>query len=269
MLELTAPRVRGAMRYAFRVYGLDPALCVRATAVFERALRGRRELTRAELGAALARAGVVMKGVQLALLTMYAELEAVICSGRRRGLQMTYALLAERAPRAHSLGRDEALAELTTRYFSSRGPATVRDFAWWSGLTAADARRGLDITKAMSQIIDGGTYWTIGRDASRRTTRTAVHLLPIFDEYLVAYRDRSAVFPEGPSGAMSLQPALVVDGQVAGTWRASRRRDGVVVEITSRRRLTDPERIALAGTSARYGVFLGLPVSVSIGRVRK
>ena len=295
MLELTAPRVRGAMRYAFRVYDLDPALCIRATTIFERALRDARELTRADLRTALARAGVAMTGVRLALLTMYAELEGIICSGprrkppalreqRRRPVegpalserkgrrvegQMTYALLADRAPRARTLDREEALAELTARYFTSHGPATVRDFVWWSGLAAVDARRGLDMARAKSQVIDGGTYWTLGRDWSRRTKRTAVHLLPIYDEYLVAYRDRAAVCPEGPSGAMSLQPALVVDGQVAGTWKASRQLDGVVVEISARRRLTGRERLALADTAAGYGRFLGVPVSISMTRSRK
>jgi len=125
------------------------------------------------------------------------------------------------------------------------------------------------MTRAKSQVIDGGTYWTLGRDRSRRTTRAAVHLLPIYDEYLVAYRDRAAVCPGGRSGAMSLQPALVVDGQVAGMWRASRRLDGVAVEIAARRRLTGRERLALADTAAGYGRFLGLPVSVSMTRSRK
>jgi len=125
------------------------------------------------------------------------------------------------------------------------------------------------MARAKSQVIDGGTYWTLGRDWSRRTKRTAVHLLPIYDEYLVAYRDRAAVCPEGPSGAMSLQPALVVDGQVAGTWKASRQLDGVVVEISARRRLTGRERLALADTAAGYGRFLGVPVSISMTRGRK
>ena len=117
MLELTAPRVHRALAYANRYYELDRAMRIRATAAFERALSGRQYLTRAELGVRLARAGIAVKGVRLALLTLYAELEGIMCSGPRRGKQSTYALLAERVPQARHLSRDESIAELTRRYF--------------------------------------------------------------------------------------------------------------------------------------------------------
>ena len=84
----------------------------------------------------------------------------MICSGPRRGKQFTYALVEERAPRARVLPRDEALAELARRYFQSHGPATVHDFAWWSGLTVKDARAG-------AATVDGGL---VLRRAARRST---------------------------------------------------------------------------------------------------
>ena len=144
MLELTAPRVHRALTYGYRKLALDLATRNRAAGVIERAVGGGQSLTRAELGACLARAGVVATGVRLALLTAHAELEKVICSGPQRGKQSTYALLAQRAADPTRLSRDEALAELTGRYFRSHGPATIRDFVWWSGLTIADAKRGLE-----------------------------------------------------------------------------------------------------------------------------
>ena len=135
MLELTAARVHRALAYGYRQFELDVATRMRAASVFETALGDRQCLTRAELGAHLARAGLAAKGVRLALLTIHAELERVICSGPRRGTQATYALLASGTAKAVHLQRDEALAELSMRYFRSHGPATVRDFVWWSGLT--------------------------------------------------------------------------------------------------------------------------------------
>jgi hypothetical protein len=102
----------------------------------------RRYLTRRELGDKLRQSGLALDNVPLALLSIYAELEGVICSGPRRDKQFTYALMAERAPDATRLSRDEALATLSRRYFRSHGPATIRDFVWWSGLMTADARRG-------------------------------------------------------------------------------------------------------------------------------
>ena len=132
----------------------------------------------------------------LALVTIHAEIECGICSGPRRGRQLTYALLDHRAPRATRFTPDEALAELTTRYFRSHGPATIRDYAWWSGLTTTEAKRGLEAAGAKRAAIDGLDDWTVGSAAAARMRRGRVDLLPICDEYMVAYRDLDAV-PRG------------------------------------------------------------------------
>jgi hypothetical protein len=263
MLDLTAPRVHRALASMSRQFGLDSATCTRATKIFERSLMDGSCLTRAELGGHLARSGLVCKGVPLALLSVYAELEGVICSGPRRGKQSTYALLETRVPRAGRLSRDEALGELTERYFRSHGPATIRDFVWWSGLTTADARRGLEIKKGSQEEIDGRTYWTIGARRAGRVPRAIVHLLPIYDEYLVAYRDLHAV-PRNAGSRGTLPQALVAAGQVAGTWKAVPTDDRVLVAVTPERPLTRLERRGLAETAARYGRFLGKPVKVTV-----
>ena len=197
MLELTAPRVHRAMASYTRRLELDTVTLTRATRVFERTLEGGHYLTRAELGAHLRRAGLAATGIRLALVTLYAELEGVICSGPRRGKEFTYALLSERAPRPRRLRPDEALAELARRYFASHGPATIRDFVWWSGLRTADAKRGLEMIRARCEVVNGHTYWTVGRTPAGELRPRIAELLPIYDEYLVAYRDRVAV-PHGP-----------------------------------------------------------------------
>ena len=267
MLELTAPQVHRRMSPYDRQLGLDADVKTRATGVIERALRDGGCLTRLELGAHLVRAGLPGKTTHLAHIAMYAELEGVICSGPRRGKQFTYALLAHRAPRAKRLSRDEALAELTLRYFRSHGPATIRDFAWWSGLKAADAKRGLEMNRAKPQEVDGVRYWTVGRQPGRDSKpRTTVHLLPGFDEYLVAYRDRHAV-PHSLYATPSFRlaaGALVIGGQVAGAWRTIPGPMGVVVEVETTNQLTAGERRALTKAVGRYGRFLGAPVSLSI-----
>lgn len=270
MLALTAPRVHQRLAVYMRRLELDARTLTRGTKVFERALTNGRHLTRPELGERLARGGIAIKGVRLALLTMYAELEGVMCNGARQGTQLTYALLAQRAPEARMLPRDEALAELTRRYFTSHGPATVRDFVWWSGLNTSDAKRGLEITRARQEQIDGLTYWTLGPTASGPVPAGRVDLLPIYDEYFVAYRDRDAV-PHGiasnrsfASRSLSFQNPLAVGGHVAGTWRSVRSRGGVTIQVIPQRRLTRGEREALDEAGARYGRFVETPVSVSI-----
>ena len=269
MLELTRANVHRRMAGYNRQLGLDDALLTKGTAILERALRDRQYLTRRELGEHLRQTGVGLDSMRLAHLAMYAELEGVICSGPRRGKQGTYGLLAERAPKAPRLPRDEALAELGRRYFRSHGPATIADFVWWSGLATAEAKRSLEINKARHRQVDDRKYWTVGGSTSATSLEGSAHLLPIYDEYLVAYRSR-AVVPHGPSvipslsgGFVTFQHAAIVEGQVAGTWKTVQTVRGVSIEVASLRRLMKREQHALEQAAARYERFLGMPVSLS------
>src|SRR4249919_318544 len=114
------------------------------------------------------------------------------------------------------------------------------------------------MNRARQEVVEGGTYWSLSGTTAGGTRQRAVHLLPVYDEYLVAYRDREAV-PHGPGtiksrsrGSVTLQHALVVAGQVAGTWKTVRNARGLTVDVIPLRRLTAPERRALAETAARY-----------------
>jgi len=270
LLELTAPCVHRRMAVYNRHLELDPKTMTRGAKIFERALRDRQFLTRIELGERLRRAGLEASGPRLAHLAMHAELEGVICSGPRRGKQFTYGLIAERAPEARRLGRDESLAELARRYLRSHGPATVRDFVWWSGLITADARRGFEACGAASEAVEGLTYWSVESPASGSPREATAYLLPIYDEYLVAYRDRARV-PHGPSVIASssgksviFQHAAVIDGHVAGTWRTFRRSRDVEVTVTPLRRLKLDERRALVHAGERYQRYLETPVELKI-----
>jgi winged helix DNA-binding protein len=268
MLDLTAPRVRQRMAIYARNTGLDATTVSKSLGVFERAVGDGQHLIRAELGARLARAGISAKGIRLALLTMFAELEALICSGPYRAKQLTYASLAERAPNARVLQRDEALAELTLRYFRSHGPATIRDFVWWSGLTTADARRGLDMIRAKHEVVEGLKYSSVEREPRAASRRRTIYMLPVYDEYLVAYRDREAV-PHvwmRPSGKkpVSFKHAIVANGQMAASWRTSQSAAGVVVEVALLRRFSRSEHRSLSERAVEYGGFLRQPISLSI-----
>jgi winged helix DNA-binding protein len=271
LLELTAPRIHRILSYYNRALGLNARTLTRGTAVIERALAAGSHLTRAELSDCLQRARVPVAAERLARVVMHAELEGVICSGRQRERQFTYALLDERAPKARRMSRDEALATLGERFFRSHGPATIRDFAWWSGLTTADGKRATEMIRARREMIDGLTYWTIGSSPRATARQQQVHLLPIYDEYLVAYRDRQAV-PHGPSkiassstDSVTFQHAFVIAGHVAGTWRLTRSAKGIVIRAEALRRLNSAERSALTAAVQRFERFLGLPVTFSIG----
>ena len=189
MLALTGPRVQTRMRPYDKPLELDARLYARARVLIERALEGGRHLTREELSAALRRGRIHATGQRLAHLVMHAELEGSICSGPRRGKQFTYALLAERAPRARTLPREEALARLARRYFASHGPATLRDFVWWSGLEG-EGRRRCGVALGKVDVLPSPPQPSRAAGAD--------YLLPNYDEYLIAYRDRDAVVDAEP-----------------------------------------------------------------------
>jgi hypothetical protein len=270
MLALTAPRVSAMMASMNRRLELDRNVFRRANAVFERALRDGGFLTRTELRAHLERSGIaIATGQRLGHLVMQGELDGVLCSGPRRGKQFTYALLEMRVPAAPTPTREEALLELTRRYFSTRGPATVRDYAWWSGLTVAEARRGIEHmgTDLERVTIDDQPYW---RPAGRRTPRAvpSAHLLPNYDEYFIGFRDRRAIAarignPSPVMGASALVPhVIIVDGELVGTWKRELVKDKVIVTLRYQTRLASQESSRIARAVESLGRFLGVPPDV-------
>lgn len=271
LLALTGPRVHAASAYYYRQLALNPALVARSNTLLAEALRGGNQLTRAELAAVLLQAGLPAEGLRLTYLVMCAELDGVICSGAKRGKQFTYALLDERAPQAASLPRDEALAQLAARYFTSHGPATLNDFAWWSGLTVADARAGVELLGARlaHQVSDGRTYWFAAAPQAAPVVFPGVYLLPNYDEYLVSYKDRSAsVDPQHADlwdrGSVLFSHPILVDGQVSGLWKRTLKKDAVLVDCKLFVKLKDAQLQAVESAVQRYGEFLGLPARLNI-----
>ncbi len=264
LLMLTAPRVHAAAAYGYRQAGLDESTFSRSNTILANALQGGSQLSRPELAAFLQQNGIATDDLRLTHLMMHAELDGIICSGARRGKQHTYALLDERAPQARRLNRDEALAELTLRYFTSHGPATPQDFVWWSGLTMTDARAGLETvrSKLEQESIDGQIYW-MGPSQPVKTNSKA-YLLPNYDEYMVGYSDRSAIFKVPPTVKLDprtngpLNNTIVIDGQIVGTWKRTIKKDVVVIEPSPFAPLTDDQKPGLADAARAYGQFFGL-----------
>ncbi|HET9332289.1 MAG TPA: winged helix DNA-binding domain-containing protein [Gemmatimonadota bacterium] len=269
LIDLTGPRVKASMAYRHRGLGLDRATFVRANRALEKALGGGAALTRDDLRSVLGRVGIRdLATERMAHLMMVAELDGVVCSGPRRGRQFTYSLFDERAPASRSLARDEALTELAARFFASRGPATVQDFGKWAGLTAADARAGLEEAKVQlrRETVDGREYWFPPSRAARVPSPTAL-LLSIYDEYISGYRDRSAIVaPRHARRLMGMGNAvasvIVLDGRIVGTWKRTLTAKTVAVETRAFEPLGKRGRAAVAAAAERYGDFLELRVDL-------
>lgn len=268
MLALLSPRVIASCRARYRQLELDQADFDRSRDLLARALEGGRQLTRNALYETLDAAGIATAGQRGIHILQRLAQDGLLCFAPRQGKQPAFALLEEWVPVARTLGRDEALAELAERYFTSHGPATVQDFTWWSGLTVADAKAGTERAgpRLEREVADGQTYWFspaapgVGPTASPAPT---AYLLPPFDEYTVAYRDRSAVLDSPQRRLVSVNgifhPAIVLDGQVAGTWKRAFKKGSVVITLSPFAPLKKKERQAVAVAAERYGAFLGMP----------
>jgi hypothetical protein len=248
---LTAPRVHQANRYVYRRVGLDEATAARSNEALVETLSDGEPRTRRELGQALEDAGVEdATGIRMAHLVMHAELDALLCSGPRRGKQHTYALVSDRAPHARELSAEAALAELTLRYFTGHGPATAGDFAWWSGLTRTQARRGLELVDGgLEWAEDGdGTRWYAARRAAADAGPAGCHLIPTYDELNVGYQAERI---------LELEPAILLDGVRVGRWKRKLDRDAVEVEVTLSAPLNAAGERALQAAVERLGASLG------------
>lgn len=269
MLALTGPRLQGANASRYRQLALDARTLGRSVEILWKTLEGGKHLTRPELTSALEQAGIAAGNERGAHIMFHAELEGIVCSGPRRDKHFTYALLEERVkkPAAGNPPREEAVGMLVSRFFRSRGPATVADFVWWSGLTAADARAGLEGAKAqlVSETFEGRTYW-FAPDTQVSATSKGFHLLPNYDEYLVGYKDRSAIFDAAHKDKLDSRAnflfnhTIMAEGLIVGTWKRSFQKNKVRVETEPFVSLNKKDQSALQEAVMRYGAFLGMDV---------
>ena len=268
-LKLSASRILARDGRRLEQLALDEAIMERCKELFYESLKGNRRLTRPEMMQLLEEAGISTQNQRSYHILWYLSQSGLICPGPMRDKQQTFVLLDEWVPYSRELSREESLAELARRYFASHGPATVHDLAWWAGLTVTEARSGLEAAKSelVSEKVDGQEYWTTD-DAPGHTARDAsrIHLLPAFDEYLLGYKDRSAVLAAdhalnvvpGKNGVFF--PTIVVDGRVVGTWKRKLKKNSVDITLSPFAHLDDLDERALEAARS-YSAFVGLPLS--------
>lgn len=251
MLALLGARNIAGMAGRHRQLELDDKLFATCRKLLAKVLQGSTQ-TRAALFALLEAKGIATAGQRGIHILWRLSQEGLLCFADHIGKQPAFALLDDWVPAdASVLGRDEALAELAGRYFSSHGPATVADFAYWSGLTLTDARRGV----AGAPGLERGGTWIMAPGAAGGSG--GVHLLPGFDEYLLGYKERSAVLDAEyagritPGGNGVFKPMVVSDGRIIGTWQ--RGDAGLAPEPFTT--FSRAETRALTAAAARYSAF--------------
>jgi hypothetical protein len=264
MLDLTAPRILSSLAHARRFLSLDKKTLKKCNDVLAKALSGGKQLTRDEVRSILQQAKIDTSGLRFIHLLEHAELERVICSGRKKEKQFTYALFDERAS-ARTLEHEEALAELTKRFFTSRGPATIYDFAWWSGLSVSDAKKGIEMVKQRfkREILDGKEYFFQVPSLFENEFAQTTLLLPNYDEYVVSYKDRTEAIDKKHLAIISKERnavftnSILVNGKIAGTWQRAIKNNSVTVNTRLFSSLSKTKQQLVTKAAIRYGKFLG------------
>ncbi|MCD9024769.1 winged helix DNA-binding domain-containing protein [Cohnella sp. NL03-T5] len=271
MLKLLASRILAQDKRRLEQLELNQQIIERCRQIIYDALQGNKRITRPNLMQLLEEDGISTKNQRGYHLLWYLAQSGHICLGPKEGKQQTFVLLDEWVPAAKELSRSEALALLAERYYTSHGPATVYDLAWWAGITLSDARQGVEAVQSrlVSEKIGGQEYWRADHvQIGSIDEGPTVYLLPGYDEYLLGYKDRSAVLKAEyaphivPGNNGVFMPTIVIDGQVAGKWKRTIKSKGIDIEFNLFAPLKDiEERIIEA--AARYCEFMGLPVAAT------
>jgi hypothetical protein len=276
MVKLLAPRRLARTAGRRKQLGIDQETLAHSREVCRTVLAGSRQLVRPAMFAALEAHGIATTGQRGIHILGHLAQEGLLCFGPREGKQFTFVLLDEWVPDAKPLAPAAALAEITRRYFQSHGPATVEDFAWWTGLTLGEARRGLAAAAPhlAQEEIAGQTLWYAADsgfgsgEGSSGDVQDSVFLLPGFDEYMLGYTDRNAVLdpqhaPQIHPGANGvLNATLVVGGRIEGIWRRTLKKKSVLVSIRSFTPLAPAAVEAAASAAQRYAEYLELALEL-------
>lgn len=270
MLRLLAPRIITRSATRRRQLGIDDGVITKSRQVLEKALTGSAILTRTELCRILEEVGIPtgdQRGIWI--LHLLAEM-GVLCFGPHEGKQPTFVLLEEWIPQVAELSKEESLATLASRYFISHGPATLKDFAGWSQLPITEARLAINLadTALAKSTVGNAEYWH-APNLPEVTSESTAFLLPGFDELMLGYKDRSPALALEhsqkivPGNNGMFMPTIVINGQVAGTWKRTIRKNDIIVKLLPFEPLTSSTLQQLELAAIQYGHFIGLPVTIS------
>lgn len=267
MLDLSGQKIKNGLKYRQNHLGLTNEVLSQTNLFIASLLKGR-QLEREEIKNALIKAGTEPVENRISHILLWAELSGIICSGKIIKNRQTYALISERVPRAKKFAKEEMAAMLAKRYFVSHGPATTRDFAWWSGLTSKEIRQALEISgdELESAEVDGVKYW-YGRGQNYAESKNTAWLLPAFDEFIISYTDRSAILSDANHRKAVSQngvfrSVVILGTRIAGIWRPVKGKDRIIIEVNLFRSAGKSEKVAIQTAAEKYGRFMGKEIEV-------
>lgn len=269
MLELLTPRIVTGHAGRYAELGLDDEAFSTIRKFIRQILKGGNRLTRDTILQQFETAHIATRGPHANNILRRLGMDGLICFGPRQGKQPTFVLVDDWVPETKPMDREQALAELARRYFTGHGPASAADFSWWSGLSLAEARAGLEMVKPhlVQEMFEGQPYYRTETVPAPRGAKPIVDLLPAFDEYLIGYKDRRGVLNLSytkriNAGGGMFAPLILSDGQVAGTWKRVLKKEAVIVTSDWFEEPSAERQSGFHSAAGRYGAFLGLTAVV-------
>ncbi len=269
MRELTANKAKSLINSRDKALGLTKAIIDKSKNIIEQALSNGEHLTGEELACKLEKNRIDTGSYRAWHLFYKAELDGIICSGKNKNGKPTFALLDERVPISNKIIREEALFLLAKKYFTSHGPATIDDFSWWSGLSIKECRKAVEMNKNafISEKIGTQTYFFSSSFSYTKTNNKKVFLLPAFDEFIIAYKNRSAsLLPEQHKKTISnngiFRPMIVVNGQITGIWKRTIQKDKVLIELNLFQSQSKEVKNLIKKEALKLGQFLNKKIEV-------
>jgi hypothetical protein len=264
LLKLTAPGIKTRLKTRQKELNLNESLLKKCNSIIRDSLKGGNHLTREELAEILNKAKVHLENQSIYHVLVNSELDGITCSGRIKGGKQTFALFDERVPETKELTKEESLGKIAGIFFSSRGPATIQDFIWWSGLSVTNSKNALEIAEPdlVSEKINSETYWFSDHYPNSKNKKFSTCLLPAFDEFLICYKNRSASVPvdfreKTVSDNGIFRPIIVVNGQVRGLWNRTVKKDKVIIETKLLEPVSALIKNKIKKQGEAFGQFLG------------
>lgn len=272
MLELTAPRIKPMSKAMHMILELTQSVFNKSYDIISNELCGGRHITREELIKKLNQHGIITNENRASHIFLNAELDGLICSGKIIDKRQSYTLLEEWVPKTAMFNKEESLGNLALRYFNSHSPASLHDFAWWSGLTLTDARNAIQlILSELVQLKIGSIDYYLSKQTKEiNLSDPKVFLLPSFDEYLISYKDRTAsIALDFQKHAFTkngiFKPIIVVNGEVSGIWKRTIKNNRIIVETSYFKSHNLHLKQLIEKEANRYGMFLQMEVEVIHG----
>lgn len=189
-------------------------------------IKEKRSVSRDEINKMLIEKGIYLDKQRLSYHIRMAELSGILCSGDLHPMKATYSLAEEKIARRENITYDEALSRLANKYFSSRSPATIEDFVWWTGMNKGECLKAIDLIKDNLQCkkYKDRLFYVHDKARTRGFRKGKSLLLPSYDEYLISYKSRDLVLPEefrhrGHNNSGLFYPIIAKDGIICGNWK--------------------------------------------------